>query len=471
VTVLYEKVAEQLTAQIRKGSYAVGARLPSVRELGRRLGISIATAQSAYGLLLDRRVVESRPQSGYFVRAQAPPPPAPAMTQPRLGPTRVSVGSVALEVVHAAGDPKVVAFGSATPSESLEAPRRILRMLTGAARSRLLGPRVLRYEVPPGSPELRLQIARRGVDAGCSFGPDEVVVTNGCQEALVLCLRAVTSAGDTVAIESPTFYGTLQAIQSLGLRALELPTHPETGISLDALEMALDEWPVKACLLTPSASNPLGYVMPDDAKAALVRMLEEHDVPLIEDDIYGELTFAPGRPRAVKAWDRKGQVLLCSSVSKTIAPGLRVGWAVPGRYLERVTHLKLVTSMATATLPQMAVATYLEQGGYDRHLRAARASYRASRDRLIELVGEHFPRGTRVTRPAGGFVAWIELPGRVDTMVLYRRALEQGVSFAPGSLFSARERYGHFLRVNFARGFDERAGAAVRLLGRLAADS
>jgi DNA-binding transcriptional MocR family regulator len=360
----------------------------------------------------------------------------------------------------------VTACGSATPSDDLEAPRRVMRLC--AARARALGPRALGYAVPPGDRDLRLQVARRGVDAGCSFGPDDVVITSGCQEALVLCLRAVTSPGDAVAIESPTFYGTLQAIKSLDLRALEIPTHPETGISLDALEMALTEWPVRACVLTPNASNPLGYVMPDAQKAALCRLLEQHDVPLIEDDIYGELTFAPSRPRAVKSWDRKGQVLLCSSVSKTIAPGLRVGWTVPGRFRDQVTHLKLVTSLATATLPQAAVAAYLEQGGFDRHLRAARLLYRRNRDRLIELVAEHFPAGTKVTRPAGGFVAWLELPRRIDAMALYSRALAAGISVAPGPLFSARERYRHFLRLNFAPRWDARRTDALARLGALA---
>ncbi len=314
-----------------------------------------------------------------------------------------------------------------------------------------------------------MQIARRGVDAGCAFGPDAVVVTTGCQEAMVLCLRAISSPGDTIAVESPTFYGTLQAIRSLGLRALEIPTHPETGIDLDSLEMALAEFPIKSVVLTPNASNPLGYVMPDERKVALLRLLEAHDVPLIEDDINAELVYASPRPRAIKSWDTRDRVLLCSSVSKSIAPGLRVGWAIPGRWLNEVNYLKLVTSMASATLPQLAVAEYLAQGGYDRHLRAARAVYRQSRDRLIDLVGKHFPKDTRVTRPGGGFVAWLELPGGVDAVALYRRALAEGISVAPGPLFSARERYRHFIRLNFAQGWDGRTVDALTRLGRLAA--
>jgi DNA-binding transcriptional MocR family regulator len=464
---LYAAVARRLAAQIGEGTYGTGVRLPSVRELARRLGVSTATVQQSYGLLLDQRAIESRPRSGYFVRAAPRAPAAPAMSKPRPAPTAVSVADVAFEVVHAAADPALVAFGSATPADDLEAPRRMERLLAQTARR--LGTRALAYEPPPGNRDLRLQIARRAVDAGCSFSPDDVVITSGCQEALVLCLRAVTSPGDAVAVESPTFYGTLQAIRSLGLRALELPTDPETGVSLEALELALEEWPVKACVLTPSGNNPLGYVMPDERKADVVRLLEKHDVPVIEDDIYGELAYAPVRPPALKSWDRRGQVLLCSSVSKTIAPGLRVGWAVPGRHLRAVEHLKLVSSMASATLPQAVVAAYLEQGGFDRHLRAARTLYRQRRDRFLDLVAAHFPAGTKATRPAGGFLGWLELPRKVDALALYAQALEAGVSVAPGPLFSAREKYRSFVRLNFARRWDERAVAALRRVGALAA--
>jgi DNA-binding transcriptional MocR family regulator len=464
---LYARVADTFAREIHEGLYAPGDRLPSVREAARRLSMSTSTILEAYGQLLDRGLVENRPQSGFYVRRAARTPEAPAMSRPRVAPVAVSVGEIAVEVVLASTDPKLVALGSALPHLDMEAPRAVRRQLTAVARA--FGARALAYEVPPGHRDLRVQIARRGVDAGCAFGPDDVIVTSGCQEAVVLCLRAISSAGDTIAVESPTYYGTLQAIRSLGLRALEIPTHPETGISLESLEMAIEQFSVRGLVLTPSASNPLGYVMPDERKLALLRLLEAHDVPLIEDDIYGDLVYAPSRPRAIKSWDTRGQVLLCSSVSKTIAPGLRVGWAIPGRWLPEVRYLKLVSSMASASLPQIAVAEYLAHGGYDRHLRAARLAYRQSRDRLLDLVAKHFPRDTRITRPGGGFVAWLELPKGADSMDLYRRALAEGISIAPGPLFSAREKYRNFVRLNFAQGWDERTLGAITRLGKLAA--
>ncbi|HLK40491.1 MAG TPA: PLP-dependent aminotransferase family protein [Polyangiaceae bacterium] len=462
-------MADALARDIGQGLYAPGDRLPSVRELTRRLAVSTSTVVEAYGRLIDRGLVESRPQSGFFVRVRGDEPQAPAMSRPRIAPTPVSVGEIAMEVVHAASDRSLVTFGSAQPNLDLPAARAVRGRLGAAARR--LGERALAYEIPPGDKNLRAQIARRAIDAGYGISAGDVVVTSGCQEAMVLCLRAIANPGDTIAVESPTFYGTLQAIRSLGLRALEIPTHPETGMSLESLEMAIAEFPVKGCVLTPHGSNPLGYVMPDEQKAALVRLLEGHDVPIVEDDIFGELVYGSPRPRSLKAWDTRGQVLVCSSVSKSIAPGLRVGWVIPGRWLREVSYLKLVTSMASATLPQLAVSEYLATGDYDRHLRAARAFYRQSRDRLVDLVGRHFPRDTRVTRPAGGFVAWLELPKTIDAVALYRRALVDRISIAPGTLFSAREKYRHFVRINFARGWGPRTVDAIKRLGELAATS
>jgi DNA-binding transcriptional MocR family regulator len=463
---LYARVADALAREIREGLYAPGDRLPSIRDLTRRLGVSSSTVVEAYGQLLDRGLVDSRPQSGFYVRAALAGPEAPAMSRPRIAPTPVSVGEIAMDVVQATSDPALVALGSASPNLELPAARAVRRILAAAVRR--AGVRALGYDVPPGHLELRKQIARRGAGAGTSLSAADVVVTSGCQEAIVLSLRAVAAPGDAIAIESPTFYGILHAIRSLGLRALEIPTHPETGIDLESLAMAIEQFNVKACVVTPHASNPLGYVMPDDRKRELLELVQSHGVPLVENDVYGDLVFAVTRPRTIQSWDTTGQVLLCSSVSKTIAPGLRVGWVVPGRYARQVRHLKLVASMGCATWPQVTVAEYLAGGEHDRHLRVARAAYRRSRDGLIECVARRFPQGTKVTHPAGGFVAWVELPRATDAVDLYRQALAAGISIAPGSLFSAREKYRRFVRLSFAHGSTPAVVRALEKVGDLA---
>lgn len=446
---LYEQVASQLREHIDNGVYGPGSKLPSVRKLSGQLNVSISTVLQAYARLEDLGVVEAIAQSGYYVR-RVPRglPTPPSISKPPTRPTEVSITELAMEMIHAGYRPGTVHFGTALPCLDFPAIRQMNRLFASLARTQ--PHRIGRYEIPPGHPELRLQLARRSVDAGMSVPPDGIVVTTGCQEALMLALRAVAKAGDTIAVESPGYYGVLQLIESLEMRVLEIPTDANTGISLNALSLALDQWPIKALVLTPQFSNPLGYQMPDENKVALLDLLRQHDIPLIEDDINGELCYTDRRARAIQSWDTEGRVLYCSSVSKTLAPGLRIGWIVPGRYFHAVEHLKIVASMATATLPQMVVAEFLETGGYDRHLRAVRTTYRERRDELLRIVTQHFPDETRMTHPEGGYLAWLELPKPLDSLQLFYEAMEIGISIAPGPLFSAAGKYRNYMRVNYS---------------------
>lgn len=464
---LYQQLAERLLHQVDQGVYPPGARVPSVREASTRFKVSISTVVEAYRLLEKRGVIESRPQSGFYVRArQWETSEEPETSKPMARPCAVSVGELAMSVLRASSRPDIVQLGVAAPHPDFLPVRAINRIIAGIARRD--DGSALRYDFPPGNRELRVQIARRMAAAGCDVSPDGIVTTSGCQESLRLCLRVVARQGDTVAIESPAFYGTLQVIEALGMRALEIPTHPREGISLDALKLALEQWKVSAVMLVPSYSNPMGSCMPEENRRKLLRLLNQHDIPLIEDDVYGELGFGTGRLNAVKAYDRKDNVLYCSSFSKTLAPGLRVGWVVPGRYFEQVAHRKYVSSLATSTLPQLAIAEYLAAGGYDRHLRKVRSIYAHQAQRMVEAIARNFPAGTRVTRPSGGFVLWIELPETIDSLELHRLALEKGISIAPGLLFSASGKYRNFIRVTCALPWDERLERALVTLGGLA---
>jgi DNA-binding transcriptional MocR family regulator len=461
----YEQVAEHIREQVRCGVLRPGERIPSVRKLSKRLGVSVSTVIQGYGVLQDERLIEPRPQSGFYVKLPVRRPPAPAMSRPDSYPVPVTVSDIALQVVQAYRTPGVIQMGTALPRTDFPGVSQLHRILARLARRP--DSRLRDYDMPPGNDGLRLQIARRAVDAGVAVSPDDVVVTNGCQEALVLCLRAVAAPGDTVAIESPAFYGILQAIESLGLKALEIPTDSRQGISLDALRLALEQWPLKAVLLTPNYSNPLGYCMSDARKGELVALLASASVPLIEDDIYGDLNYIGNRPKAAKAWDKSGNVLLCSSLSKTLDPGLRIGWALPGRFVDKVIHLKLVSSMASATLPAYAAAEYLESGGHDRHLRTIRKAYRERRDRFLELAQRLLPEGSCVTSPDGGFIVWFELPHGIDAMELYYQAIRQGLSIAPGPLFSSSGKYRRFVRLNFGQVGFESMGKGLALLSEL----
>jgi DNA-binding transcriptional MocR family regulator len=297
---------------------------------------------------------------------------------------------------------------------------------------------------------------------------DELVITIGCTEALNLSLRAVTKPGDTVAIEAPAYFGVLQVINALGLNVLEIPADPRDGISLPDLRQALASCTIAAVVVTPAFQNPLGSCMPDAHKAELYRLLQEFDIPAIEDDVYGDLHWDERRPKPLKAWDTEGRVLLCSSFGKTLAPSLRIGWCAPGRYLERVRRLKFTNTLATPVVLQKTVSDFLRNGGYDHHLRSIRRAYREQVQRFSAAIVQDFPLGTRISRPKGGFVLWVDLPGNIDTVQLYHDGLAVGITIAPGILFAARATYPQCLRINCGLPWTDDIGQAIRRLGELA---
>ncbi|MGY6275129.1 aminotransferase-like domain-containing protein [Methylomonas sp. MgM2] len=466
MTLRYETVAEHLLTAIDQGIYRPGERLPSVRLLSRQHQISTATAVSALRLLEDQGRIEARQRSGYYVRPRLRSVlQEPAMSSPSREPTQVTGQELVLRLVKAANNPQFIQLGAAVPAPSFLPTQKVAQL--SAAASRRYRQRMSSYEFPPGAPELRRQIAKRMSEQNCPVDPNDILITNGCQEAMTLALRAVTVPGDIVAVESPTFYGLLQVIESLSLRAIEIPTHPREGIALEALQLACEQWPIKACIVVLNYSNPLGYCMSDLRKQALVELINRYQIMLIEDDIYGDLGFSLHRPSTVKSRDSEGRVLYCASFSKSLSPGLRVGWLVPGALHEKTEYLKYVTNLATPTLAQLTVAEVLEHGGYDRYLRRARQQYRQAVERMTAAVGAYFPPGTRITQPQGGFLLWVELPGNVDAITLTQQALILGISIAPGPIFSATQKYRNFIRLNCAVDWDERLNKALVTLGQL----
>ncbi len=463
---LYEDVAQRVQTLIEDGTLRPGDRIPSVRRLHRQWAVSVSTILEAYRLLEDRGLVEARPRSGYYVKAS---PRAlveePTCTDPPRRPQRVRIDLV-MRLHAEVNDPTFVRLGAAAPDPELLPGRVLTRKVSEVMRRHPDACHT--YMMGQGYEPLRREIARRMVDAGCTVGPGDIVITAGAQEAVFLCLRALTEPGDLVAVESPCYFGLLEILQTLHLRALEIRTHPRDGIDLDALDDALREGGIKACALVTNFSNPLGSCMDDAKKRALVELLGFHRVPLVEDDIYGELAFDGPRPRAVKAFDRDGSVLYCNSFSKTLSPGFRVGWAVPGRHSQDVQLFKNLTSISTSSVPQMALAAYLKEGGYDRQLRTLRRTYRDNMARVMAALGRHFPEGTRATRPTGGQLLWVEMPRQVSAVELYEQAAPHHISVAPGVLYSASGRYQHCLRLNLAVKYDDRVEAAIETLGRLA---
>ncbi|MFT3855345.1 MAG: PLP-dependent aminotransferase family protein [Ilumatobacteraceae bacterium] len=463
---LYQQLADLLTEQIGAGVFRPGDRLPSVRRLHTQHTVSVTTVLEACRVLEDRGLIRARPKSGYYVQR-------PAATREPDVPTAASRSrrvdrSLALDINLGIGNPQHPTLGAAVQGPELMPITTINRLL--AQVNRLHPTACHSYDAPPGSIELRRAIARRSADAGYTVSPDEIVITGGAKEAVYLSIRTVTKPGDTVAIESPAYYALLEVLASLDLRAVEIPSHPRHGIDLDRLERVLQRQRIAAIALMANFSNPTGSCMPDDAKRRLVELAEHHGTPIVDDDVYGNLAFDGHRPRSLKAFDTSGIVMSCASYSKSLSPGLRVGWAIPGRFLERFELLKLVVNQATAVAPQLAIAAYLESGGFDRHLRRVQRTYAAQMDRMIDAVERHLPGETRHTVPRGGHVLWIQLPAGVDSIELYHDAHRHGIQFAPGPMFSAAGGFRDHLRLNTGFPHTSATDEQVATLGRLVAE-
>ena len=463
---LYEQVAGEIAGLVDQGTFRAGDKLPSIRQLSTRFDVSINTVMQAYALLEDKCLIQARPQSGYYVRCRVPEIREPDLkSRSIIAPTTVKISDLCHQVMCNMMNQYLLPLGSAIPHTKNLPVDKLNRIM--ASEVRRLGSQSITYQKPPGYERLRVQIARRALVAGISSGPDDILVTSGCVEAVLLALRATCHTGDTIAVESPFYFNFMQMIAELGLKALEIPSTPRDGISIEALRYAIEQEKISACLVITNFSNPLGSLMPDERKRELVELLASHDIPLIEDDIYGDLTFGNERPTAAKSFDRSNLVIYCSSFSKTIAPGYRVGWAMGGRFQGEMERLKMMMNIATASPSQMALAEFLANGGYDHHLRSIRRIHARNISQMAEAVARYFPDGTCMTHPSGGFILWVEMPTGTDAMTLYHRALEQGISIVPGPLFSLTNKYGNYIRLSAAQ-WDEKIEQGIKTLGKLA---
>ncbi|MCI0520294.1 MAG: PLP-dependent aminotransferase family protein [Chloroflexi bacterium] len=445
----YQELADRLAELIRQGTYLPGARIPSVRQMSRQQGVSISTVLQAYLALENSGLIEARPQSGYYVRRRnAERLPEPGISAPEQDARHVSLHELVMMLLRDSVNPDLVQLGAALPNPYLMPVEKINRFLANATRQ--YGDEAHQYQFPPGLDALRAQIAQRAVIAGCSLTLQDILITSGGVEAIDLCLHVVCRPGDIVAIESPMYFGTLQTLEVHGLRVLEIPTHPREGISLEALAFAMEHHPVRAVIVISNFNNPLGSQIPDEKKKELVEYLARFEIPLIENDVSGEIYFGEKRPIVCKAFDRQGLVMLVSSFSKDISPGLRVGWVAPGRYKTQLEWLKFTISAASPTISQIVVADFMQSGGYDHHLRRIRREYARNVELMSDAVMRYFPEGIRLTRPGGGFVLWVQLPEAVDSLELYRRALAAKITLAPGTVFSATRQYSNFVRLNAA---------------------
>ncbi|ADO50048.1 PLP-dependent aminotransferase family protein [[Enterobacter] lignolyticus] len=459
----YQHLANILAQRIEQGLYRHGEKLPSVRALSQEHGVSISTVQQAYQMLENLQLITPQPRSGYFIAPRKAQPPVPAMSRPAQRPVEVTQWDQVLTLLDARNDKSITALGGGSPDVTQPTLKPLWKEMSRLVQHN--GGDIFNYDELPGRRELREQIARLMLDNGAVVTADDIVVTSGCHAALSIALLSVCKPGDIIAVESPSFYGTMQLLRGFDIKAIEIPTDPQTGISIEALEMALEQWPIKGVILVPNCNNPLGFIMPDARKRAVLALAQRYDIAIFEDDIYGELANDYPRPRTIKSWDIDGRVLLCSSFTKTVAPGLRVGWIAPGRYHDRVLHMKYAASGTNVPTTQLAVAAFIREGHYHRHLRRMRQIYHSNMETWTCWVREYFPCGICVTRPQGGFLLWVELPEHVDMVCVARQLCRLKIQVAPGSLFSASGKYRNCLRLNCALPPTEQHRAVVEQLG------
>jgi DNA-binding transcriptional MocR family regulator len=463
---LYMQVAEGLEKMIADEVLRIGDKLPSVRMLSEEYGISMGTAFQAYYHLEGRGLIESRPKSGYYVRFNYKRfPELPNNVQPETLSHEVSVKQM-IETIYtdiASGD--VINFALAVPDASLLPAAKLNKSVVQALRNSK--EHCVNYEKTQGNAELRQQIAKLAFNWGGKVNPDEVIVTNGCLEAIMMCLKAVTKYGDTVAVESPTYFGINQAIENLGLKVVEIYSDSVNGIDLLYLQKAIKKSRIKACVFVPTYNNPFGSCIPDENKKKLVEIISQHNIPLIEDDIYGELYFGRNRPRTCKYYDTKGLVMYCTSLSKSLSPGYRIGWAIPGKFFDEVKQMKRIQNISSPTLTQAAIAHFLKHGRYEYHLKTLRKALHTQSLRYVQAIIKYFPADTKVSRPHGGFILWLELNKKVNAFKLRTEAMKHKISIVPGKIFSASSNYSNCIRISFGKPWGKEVDEGLMILGKL----
>ncbi len=444
---LYIQLTEEIIGNIEKNIYKPGEKLPSIRHMSESRGVSIMTVLKTYQELLSRGFIVSHPQSGYYVIE--PQEKEDLRKHIELsGPRHVDMPDMTRLVLLDSSDETLIPLGSGVPSQELLPLKQLSRITVRLLQDRIVPLRITGNA--EGTNDLRVQLAKHMFLSKTPIHADDIIVTSGCNEAIFIALSAVCNPGDLVAVESPCYFGALQIMQELGLRAIEIPADPASGINIDILKEALEQNPIKAIFVNSNCNNPLGGSIPEENKKTLAALTEIYNVPLIEDDSIGDLYFENRRPGTIKAYDKKGLVLYCSSFSKTLVPAYRIGWIVPGKYKKQVIQFKHALNLSTSPLLQESIAGYLEMGNYERHMRKSRQAYLQKIHEMSDCIRSAFPTETRISKPKGGMFLWVSLPRQIDTVRLYHSAHEKGISLAPGKMFSINNAYTNCLRMNAA---------------------
>jgi len=464
-TFKYIEIANGIAIQIRNGVLKSGEKLPSVRMLCQDHGISMNTAKRVFWELEAQSLIESKPQSGFFVnKLEYLDLPLSDVSRPSLIANDKEPAELITKVYSNMGRDDLTLFSIGVPSGSLLPLAKLKKEIIYATRELKEGG--TEYEPLQGNIKLRRMVAVRSLAWGGNLDENDLITTSGGMNALSFCLMALGRPGDTIAMESPCYPGILQLAISLGLKVLELPTNPITGVDVEVLKEVISK--INLCLLVPNFNTPLGSCMPDEKKEEVVALLSKNNIPLIEDDIYGDLYFGTQRPKCCKSFDTDGNVLWCSSVSKTLAPGYRVGWIAPGKYKEKLLKLKLVHSISSTAIIQEAVGNFLKTGRYDNHLNHLRRTLQLNYQNYVQAIAEYFPEGTKTSRPQGGLTLWVEFNKNIDTVALYDLGIQHGISIAPGRMFTLQNQFENCMRLCIGLPWSDEIKSKLKQLGDLA---
>lgn len=464
----YEQLAHTLMTLIHAGTLQGKEQLPSVRVASQRFQVSQSTVIKAYYLLEAQGLIYAKDRSGYYVSPSFNPTlKAPQPSHLPTQTTEVHVSDFIFSILQNLKHPHMVQFGSAFPAPELFPIPALSASMAASLKALTHNPQALIANMTRGHPDLIRQIELRYRLNGTALMDDELIITNGAMEALSLSLQAVTKPGDIVAIESPAFYAILQILERLQLTAIEIPVHPTEGMDIAALTHATTQFDIKAVVLMTHCQNPLGANLALSAQQALVTLSKQLHMPIIVDDVYLELYFGQTAPPCLKALDQAGWVLHCSSFSKCLAPGYRIGWVAAGRFHQAIKRLKLMTSLSPAMPSQLALAHYLQHQHYNRHLQRLRYTLAISAQKMRATIAAHFPIQTAVSEPQGGYFLWVQLPPHVDALKLYHAALTENITLAPGPIFSASHQFKHCMRLNYGMRWHTNLDKAIARLGKL----
>ena len=463
----YVTLADEIETGIMKGRFEPGEKLPSLRKLHLRMGLSVSTVHQAYIELEKRGRVDAKEKSGFYVRSlNNNPMKRPPLSKIKAEPCRVMVNDLAKTIIRDLQSDDILMLGAAVPSKELMPLKQLSRIMKSMPAESLQH-HMSNYDLCAGNADLRDALSKRMPGPVFSLSADDIITTSGCLDAVSLCLRSVAGPGDAVLVESPAFHCFLQLIEDLNMYVVEVPGCPETGMNPETFREALSSHKIKVCLLNSNFQNPLGSVMSSKNKARILAISEEYGVPIIEDDIYGDLFYDNKRPTTFKSMDKTGLVLYCSSFSKALAPGLRTGWTVPGKFKDAVLRMKLNTTISSPAIIQAVIAEFIKTGAYDRHLRQLRNKLKNQASAMAMAVSRHFPKDTRITFPRGGMFIWVELNKKYDSLEIYQQAYQQKISILPGTLCSSSDRYKNCLRINCGLKWSPRLEAAIRTMGEI----